>query len=97
VPAGWAAAAALPPADLTMNPRGAQGTPWAKANKKQLAGVFTYLDFCLEQIVKDNELGALRQALEARAPAHPASPGVAAASVLGRLLSGCWAAPERRA
>jgi len=34
-----------------------------------MAGTFTYLDFCLEQIVKDNELGALRQALEAR-PMH---------------------------
>jgi hypothetical protein len=26
--------------------------------------VFTYLENCLEQVVKDNELGALRQALK---------------------------------
>ena len=45
-----------------------QGTLWAGADKKQLAAAFTYLDFCLEQIVKDNELGALRQALQARTP-----------------------------
>ena len=43
-----------------------QGTRWASADKKQLAAAFTYLDFCLEQVVKDNELGALRQALQAR-------------------------------
>lgn len=46
----------------------AQGTKWASADKKQLANAFTYLDFCLEQVVKDNELGALRKALEARPP-----------------------------
>lgn len=45
---------------------GLQGTRWASADKKQLAAAFTYLDFCLEQVVKDNELGALRQALQAR-------------------------------
>ena len=37
---------------------------FAKADKNQLAGVFKYLDGCLEQIVKDNELGALKQALK---------------------------------
>ena len=37
---------------------------FAKADKSQLAGVFKYLDGCLEQIVKDNELGALKQALK---------------------------------
>ena len=26
--------------------------------------LFTYLEFCLEQIVKDNELGALKQGLD---------------------------------
>lgn len=41
-----------------------QGTQFAKADKNQLAGVFKYLEGCLEQIVKDNELGALKQALK---------------------------------
>lgn len=41
-----------------------QGTKFAKADKNQLAGVFKYLEGCLEQIVKDNELGALKQALK---------------------------------
>jgi magnesium chelatase subunit H len=39
------------------------GTPYAKADQAQLAVTFGYLEGCLEQIVKDNELGALRQAL----------------------------------
>lgn len=43
---------------------GAQGTKFAKADKNLLAGLFKYLDGCLEQIVKDNELGALKQALK---------------------------------
>jgi hypothetical protein len=41
-----------------------QGTKFAKADKNQLAGLFKYLEGCLEQIVKDNELGALKQALK---------------------------------
>ncbi len=44
---------------------------FAKADKNQLAGVFKYLDGCLEQIVKDNELGALKQAL--KVPTHTAA------------------------
>lgn len=40
-----------------------QGTKFAGADKQQLSTLFTYLENCLEQIVKDNELGALRQAL----------------------------------
>ena len=75
--------------------RGAQGTAFAKADKKQLAGVFTYLDFCLEQIVKDNELGALRQALEARARAHLASVGAAAASGVRCCFLAAGQAPVR--
>jgi len=43
-----------------------QGTPYAKADKQQLASLFQYLGGCLEQIVKDNELGALKQALKVR-------------------------------
>ena len=42
----------------------AQGTQFAKADKNQLSVLFKYLDGCLEQIVKDNELGALKQALK---------------------------------
>ncbi len=44
-----------------------QGTQFAKADKNQLSGLFKYLDGCLEQIVKDNELGALKQALKVAA------------------------------
>ena len=44
-----------------------QGTKFAKADKQQLAILFQYLEGCLEQIVKDNELGALKQALKVSA------------------------------
>lgn len=47
-----------------------QGTKFAGANKQQLAGSFAYLESCLEQIVKDNELGALRQALKVHVCFH---------------------------
>ena len=43
-----------------------QGTKFAKADKNKLSGLFKYLDGCLEQIVKDNELGALKQALKVK-------------------------------
>ena len=42
----------------------AQGSKFARADKAQLATLFGYLEGCLEQIVKDNELGALKQALK---------------------------------
>jgi len=35
-----------------------------KANPKELSKQFVYLKFCLEQIVKDNELGALKDTLD---------------------------------
>ena len=38
-----------------------QGTEFKKANKDELRSLFGYLEFCLQQIVKDNELGALEQ------------------------------------
>lgn len=38
-------------------------TAFAKANVQDMRLLFTYLEFCLEQIVKDNELGALTQCL----------------------------------
>ena len=41
-----------------------QGTKFAKADRAKLSALFTYLENCLEQIVKDNELGALKQALK---------------------------------
>ena len=45
-----------------------QGGKFAKADRAQLSTLFGYLEGCLEQIVKDNELGALKQALKVRAP-----------------------------
>lgn len=54
---------------------GMQGTKFSGANKQQLTSLFTYLENCLEQIVKDNELGALRQALKVfPAPVEKLSP-----------------------
>lgn len=41
-----------------------QGTKFSKANLNDMRLLFTYLEFCLEQIVKDNELGALKQGLD---------------------------------
>ncbi len=38
-----------------------QDTEFKKANKDELRSLFGYLEFCLTQIVKDNELGALEQ------------------------------------
>lgn len=40
-----------------------KGTPFANADRTQLKSTFEFLQFCLEQIVKDNELGALISAL----------------------------------
>ena len=38
-----------------------QGTKFGRASRAEMSGVFTFLEYCLEQIVKDNELGALQQ------------------------------------
>ena len=38
-----------------------QATEFKKANKDELRNLFKYLEFCLQQVVKDNELGALQQ------------------------------------
>lgn len=46
-----------------------QDTEFKKANKDELRGVFKYLEFCLQQVVKDNELGALQQVMT-----HPCAP-----------------------
>lgn len=44
--------------------RALQGTEFSKADRVELVTLFQYLEFCLQQVVKDNELGALREALE---------------------------------
>ena len=41
--------------------RGLQGTQFASADRVELVTLFGYLEFCLNQIVMDNELGALRE------------------------------------
>jgi len=41
-------------------------TQFKKADAAQLKAQFEYLKFCLEQVVKDNELGALKEALEGK-------------------------------
>lgn len=41
-------------------------TRFGKANKDELRASFNFLDFCLQQVVKDNELGALKQALNGK-------------------------------
>ncbi|PNH11098.1 Magnesium-chelatase subunit ChlH, chloroplastic [Tetrabaena socialis] len=44
--------------------RGLQNGEFEKADRQELITVFNYLEFCLTQIVKDNELGALVEALD---------------------------------
>ena len=43
--------------------RGIQGSEFASSDRNELINTFNYLEFCLNQIVKDNELGALSEAL----------------------------------
>merc|ERR1712178_358489 len=43
-----------------------KNTQFRKADPQQMKSLFGYLKFCLEQVVKDNELGALKEALEGR-------------------------------
>jgi len=40
-----------------------QGTPFASADKPEMKKVFDYLNFCLQQVVKDAELDSLLKAL----------------------------------
>ena len=40
-----------------------QGTKFGRASRAEMSGVFSFLETCLEQIVKDNELGALQQVI----------------------------------
>lgn len=53
---------------LTVEPwvRALQGTEFASADRLALVTLFQYIDFCLNQVVKDNELGALKEALEGK-------------------------------
>ena len=46
-----------------------QDTEFKKANKDELRVVFKYLELCLQQVVKDNELGALQQVCFTNLPA----------------------------
>ena len=41
-------------------------TKFKKANQEKMKATFEFLAFCLKQVVADNELGALKQALEGR-------------------------------
>jgi magnesium chelatase subunit H len=43
-----------------------QGSEFSRADREDLANTFKYLEFCLEQVVKDNELGALVEALDGK-------------------------------
>lgn len=43
--------------------RALQGTQFGKVDSQALVNLFNYLEFCLTQIVKDNELGALAEGL----------------------------------
>ncbi|GIL68376.1 hypothetical protein Vafri_21675 [Volvox africanus] len=43
--------------------RALQNGEFAKADRQELITLFNYLEFCLTQVVKDNELGALVEAL----------------------------------
>lgn len=49
---------------LSVDPwvRALQGTRFAAADRLQLVELFRFLEFCLNQVVQDNELGALREA-----------------------------------
>jgi len=42
---------------------GLRDTPFVSADREQLVTIFGYLEFCLNQIVKDNEIGALVEGL----------------------------------
>lgn len=48
--------------------RALEGGEFRKSDGLQLVALFKYLQFCLEQVVKDNELGALQKALEGALP-----------------------------
>lgn len=44
--------------------RALRGSKFTQCNRDDLTVLFNYLDFCLTQIVQDNEVGALSQALD---------------------------------
>ena len=43
-----------------------KGTQFAGTDREELRKLFKYLDFCLEQVVADNEVGAFTEALEGK-------------------------------
>lgn len=43
--------------------RALQGSEFESVDREELITTFNYLEFCLTQIVQDNELGALSEAL----------------------------------
>lgn len=43
-----------------------KGTKFAAANREDLKNLFDYLGVCLEQVVKDNEIGAFIEAMEGK-------------------------------
>uniref|UniRef100_A0A061S850 magnesium chelatase n=1 Tax=Tetraselmis sp. GSL018 TaxID=582737 RepID=A0A061S850_9CHLO len=53
---------------ITMEPyvKALQGTKFAGTDRAEMKKLFAYLDFCLEQVVKDNEVGAFLEALEGK-------------------------------
>ena len=65
---------------------------FASADRLELVKLFTYIEFCLTQVVKDNELGALR---EVRALGAPGTSGgaVCCAVPCRAALHACSAAP----
>jgi magnesium chelatase subunit H len=46
--------------------RALRGSEFSGSNGQDLVNIFGYLEFCLEQVVKDNELGALQEALSGK-------------------------------
>lgn len=48
-------------ADLTAPCCAALPPPRLPAPAQELVGLFNYLEFCLKQVVQDNELGALKE------------------------------------
>ena len=43
-----------------------KGTKFEKVDNAKMRTLFDYLRFCLEQVVKDNELGSLAEALDGK-------------------------------
>jgi hypothetical protein len=78
-------------------------TQFASTDRVELVKVFNYLEFCLTQVVKDNELGALREVRAGHAVPRGVRPCMAVGPSCGytstasftarRLLWRCWFLP----